>query len=110
MVTVKITIDFGEFTPFPSLISQTIVADLELSLSCSALLRQASEQKVLFVFVVIDSLHQRTNDASGTTTPTTPAPSASDINQQSILAMKTVQYETGPDGRLALKLNRYIDS
>lgn len=75
-----------------------------------ALLRTAAEQKVLFVFVVIDSLHQRTNDAapsasaSGTTTP------AGDQNQQSILAMKTVQYETGPDGRLALKLNRYIDS
>ncbi|GAA5925946.1 AAA family ATPase midasin [Sporobolomyces koalae] len=73
-----------------------------------ALLRQATEQKVLFVFVVIDSLHQRTNDASGTTTPT--AAPESDVNQQSILAMKTVQYETGPDGRLALKLNRYIDS
>ncbi|GAA5887759.1 hypothetical protein JCM16303_005070 [Sporobolomyces ruberrimus] len=76
-----------------------------------ALLRQASEQKVLFVFVVIDSLHQRTNDVSGTTTPTAaPAAANSDVNQQSILAMKTVQYETGPDGRLALKLNRYIDS
>ncbi|GAA6063185.1 hypothetical protein JCM10212_006851 [Sporobolomyces blumeae] len=73
-----------------------------------ALLRQASEQKVLFVFVVIDSLHQRTADASGTSTPTSAA--AADVNQQSILAMKTVQYETGPDGRLALKLNRYIDS
>ncbi|GAA5961125.1 hypothetical protein JCM3765_001235 [Sporobolomyces pararoseus] len=72
-----------------------------------ALLRQASEQKVLFVFVVIDSLHQRTNDVSGTTTPVA---ADSDANQQSILAMKTVQYETGPDGRLALKLNRYIDS
>lgn len=95
-------------SPFPLLNSK--LKRLIFVSSRSALLRQASEQKVLFVFVVIDSLHQRTNDASGTTTPTTPAPPASDVNQQSILAMKTVQYETGPDGRLALKLNRYIDS
>ncbi|GAA6048627.1 hypothetical protein JCM3770_002064 [Rhodotorula araucariae] len=66
------------------------------------LLRKATEQKVMFVFVVIDSLHRRVLDDS------TPA-SATDANQHSILEMKSASYGYGPDGRLELKLQRYID-
>ncbi|BGP48616.1 AAA ATPase midasin [Rhodotorula kratochvilovae] len=66
------------------------------------LLRKATEQKVMFVFVVIDSLHRRVLDDS------TPA-SATDANQHSILEMKSASYGYGADGRLQLKMDRYID-
>ncbi|KAM0791302.1 hypothetical protein ACM66B_005774 [Microbotryomycetes sp. NB124-2] len=65
-----------------------------------ALLRRAAEQKVMFVFVVIDSLHRRA-DVGGVENA-----SASD---NSILAMKSVSYTKGADGRLELKMKRYID-
>ncbi|KAK4056723.1 AAA ATPase midasin [Microbotryomycetes sp. JL221] len=64
-----------------------------------ALLRQAAEQKVMFVFVVIDSLHRRAE--------TTQQDGAEADN--SILAMKAVSYSKGADGRLELKMKRYID-
>ncbi|BGP16616.1 hypothetical protein JCM10213_000468 [Rhodosporidiobolus nylandii] len=68
-----------------------------------ALLRKAAEQKVMFVFVVIDSLHRRTEDAA--------AAAAAEQNQHSILAMKSVSYSTNPQtGRLELKMDRYLDS
>ncbi|GAA5820590.1 hypothetical protein JCM11251_003065 [Rhodosporidiobolus azoricus] len=67
-----------------------------------ALLRQAAEQKVMFVFVVIDSLHRRTEEASNA--------AAADQNQHSILAMKSVSYVHNAQGRLELKMDRYLDS
>ena len=72
-----------------------------------ALLRRAAEQKVMFVFVVIDSLHRRTTDAND---PTVPPTSAADVNQNSILAMKSVSYSKGANGLLELKMDRYLDS
>lgn len=69
-----------------------------------ALLRKATEQKVMFVFIVIDSLHRKTNDPNDTSV------AASDINQNSILAMQSVSYSQGADGRLELKMDRYLDS
>ncbi|GAA5965287.1 hypothetical protein JCM21900_005694 [Sporobolomyces salmonicolor] len=72
-----------------------------------ALLRQAAEQKVMFVFVVIDSLHRRTETSTSTTHE---APAAAEVNQNSILAMKSVSYATGASGRLELKMERYLDS
>lgn len=67
-----------------------------------ALLRKAAEQKVLFVFVVVDSLHGRARDGA--------AQAQDDPNQHSILAMKSVSYAVGANGRLELKMDRYIDS
>lgn len=72
-----------------------------------ALLRRAAEQKVMFVFVVIDSLHRRTTDENDKTVPPT---SAADVNQNSILAMKSVSYSKGANGQLELKMDRYLDS
>jgi midasin len=68
-----------------------------------ALLRKAAEQKVMFVFVVIDSLHKRAEEA--------PSAAAAEANQHSILAMKSVSYVTNQQtGRLELKMDRYLDS
>ncbi|GAA6044164.1 hypothetical protein JCM8097_003730 [Rhodosporidiobolus ruineniae] len=72
-----------------------------------ALLRKAAEQKVMFVFVVIDSLHRRADapNAAGA------AAAEKDANQNSILAMKSVSYATNAQtGRLELKMDRYLDS
>ncbi|GAA5999947.1 hypothetical protein JCM10207_005984 [Rhodosporidiobolus poonsookiae] len=74
-----------------------------------ALLRKAAEQKVMFVFVVIDSLHRRTDAPPAATS--TGASTANDAQQNSILAMKSVSYATNPQtGRLELKMDRYLDS
>ncbi|GAA5896896.1 hypothetical protein JCM8208_007119 [Rhodotorula glutinis] len=71
-----------------------------------ALLRRASEQKVMFVFVVIDSLHRRASDA-----PNAAAAVANPAaDQQSILEMKSASYGYNAAGRLELKLDRYLDS
>ncbi|SCZ88717.1 BZ3500_MvSof-1268-A1-R1_Chr2-1g04590 [Microbotryum saponariae] len=75
-----------------------------------ALLRRAAEQKVMFVFVVIDSLHRQTLEThSGSSTPVTSSASST-VNQNSILAMQSVSYSKGSDGRLELNMNRYLDS
>lgn len=70
-----------------------------------ALLRRASEQKVMFVFVVIDSLHRRASDAPNAAAAANPA-----ADQQSILEMKSASYGYNAAGRLELKLDRYLDS
>ena len=69
-----------------------------------ALLRKAVEQKVMFVFVVIDSLHRR-DEAGAAGAAADPA----GANQNSILAMQSVSYTQGPNG-LELKMDRYLDS
>lgn len=69
----------------------------------SALLRLATEKKIFFVFVIIDSL----------TRPTTETPSieSTEIAQQSsIVDMKSVAYSKGKDGKLELQMTRYLDS
>ncbi|KPV75029.1 uncharacterized protein RHOBADRAFT_53933 [Rhodotorula graminis WP1] len=72
-----------------------------------ALLRRASEQKVMFVFVVIDSLHRRGSDAPNAAAAAAANPAA---DQQSILEMKSASYGYNASGRLELKLDRYLDS
>ncbi|GAA5872063.1 hypothetical protein JCM8547_003087 [Rhodosporidiobolus lusitaniae] len=72
-----------------------------------ALLRKAAEQKVMFVFVVIDSLHRRAEDPQASAAVN----KANEANQHSILAMKSVSYVTNAaTGRLELKMDRYLDS
>lgn len=61
-----------------------------------ALLRKAVEQRVLFVFVVLDSLHQRSE--------------GSDDHTGSIVDMNSVKYVQGADGKLEIKMERYLDS
>ncbi|KAM0753166.1 P-loop containing nucleoside triphosphate hydrolase protein [Meredithblackwellia eburnea MCA 4105] len=75
-----------------------------------ALLRKAAEQKVLFVFVVIDSLHQRAADNNGGSRSGSSTPNPATADQNSILAMQSVSYTKGPNGQLELKMDRYLDS
>ncbi|KAK4705526.1 midasin, partial [Phenoliferia sp. Uapishka_3] len=98
----KSSLAAGDLWQLQIIISDGMCQDHE---KLRALLRQAAEQKVLFVFVVIDSLHRRTTDGPDAT----PIP-ASEVNQNSILAMKSVSYSKGADGRLELKMDRYLDS
>lgn len=64
-------------------------------------LRKAEEQRVMIVFIVIDSLHSAAAAASGT--------DATSANQSSILAMNQVAYKN-VDGRMELQMERYLDS
>lgn len=98
----KASLAAGDLWQLQIIISDGMCQDHE---KLRALLRQAAEQKVLFVFVVIDSLHRRTTDEPDAA----PAP-ASEINQNSILAMKSVSYSKGANGQLELKMERYLDS
>lgn len=66
-----------------------------------ALLRRAAEQRVMFVFIVVDSLH--TAPGGGAT-----APAATD--QNSIVNMRSVAYARQPDGRMELEMTRYLDT
>jgi midasin len=66
-------------------------------------LRKAEEQRVMIVFIVIDSLHSAAAAASGTTAV------ASSSAQSSILAMNQVAYKN-VDGRMELQMERYMDS
>ncbi|GJN90851.1 hypothetical protein Rhopal_003865-T1 [Rhodotorula paludigena] len=87
----------GELWQLSLIVSDGICQDHD---ALRALLRKATEQRVLFVFVVVDSLHQRATDQA----------SAQDPSQNSILSMKSVSYAVGADGRLQLNLQRYIDN
>ncbi|GAA6026009.1 hypothetical protein JCM8202_000005 [Rhodotorula sphaerocarpa] len=95
----KSSLQAGDLWQLAVLISDGMCQDHD---KLRALLRRAAEQKVLFVFVVIDSLHGRAQ--AGASTP------QDDPNQHSILAMKSVSYAVGANGRLELKMDRYIDS
>ncbi|KAL4245562.1 Midasin [Abortiporus biennis] len=63
-------------------------------------LRRAEEQRVMIVFVVLDSLHTNVSNASASNT----AP-----GQNSILAMNQVAYKE-VNGRLDLTVSRYLDT
>ncbi|GAA5984033.1 hypothetical protein JCM10908_006021 [Rhodotorula pacifica] len=95
----KSSLQAGDLWQLAILISDGMCQDHD---KLRALLRRAAEQKVLFVFVVVDSLHGRARDGA--------AQSQDDPNQHSILAMKSVSYAVGANGRLELKMDRYIDS
>ncbi|KAI0270022.1 midasin [Gloeopeniophorella convolvens] len=64
-------------------------------------LRRAEEQRVMIVFIIIDSLHSTAT--SSTTT------SAKVIAQNSILSMNQAAYKN-VDGRMELQMQRYLDS
>ena len=59
-------------------------------------LRRAEEQRVMVVFIVLDSLHSKTAGAAGK-------------NENSILSMNQVAYKM-VDGRMDLKVERYLDT
>jgi midasin len=64
------------------------------------MLRKAEEQRVMIVFIIIDSLH-----AAAGTTSSAPAGSA----QGSILTMDKAEFKN-IDGRMELQLQKYLDS
>lgn len=76
-----------------------------------SLLRRAAEQRVMLVFVVIDSLQPA--PASGTSTPAASHGAKIPAQQQprsSILDMTNASYYTDANGRLQLKMERYMDT
>ncbi|CDU22202.1 related to MDN1-Huge dynein-related AAA-type ATPase (midasin) [Sporisorium scitamineum] len=78
-----------------------------------SLLRKAAEQRVMLVFVVIDSLHAPA--ASGASTPAAGTagaskPAAVQQTRSSILDMTNASYHTDANGRLQLKMERYMDT
>ena len=78
------------------IISDGICQDLD---DIRYLLRKAMEQKIMIVFVVIDSLHQVNARSSGMNS-----------TRNSILSMNSVSYVNGRDGALELKMERYMDT
>lgn len=72
-----------------------------------SLLRRANEQRVMIVFIIVDSAAQ-SKSASGDQKP---LPARSGPSNNSILSMSSVRYETDPTtGRMELKMDRYLDS
>ncbi|OCF32527.1 midasin [Kwoniella heveanensis BCC8398] len=68
------------------------------------LLRRAIEERVMIVFIIVDSLHQTTS---------TPAPGANGAGtaagRPSILSMQTVEYKN-VGGQMQLEMQRYLDT
>ncbi|KAF8635894.1 hypothetical protein AX15_000074 [Amanita polypyramis BW_CC] len=64
------------------------------------LLRKAEEQRVMVVFIIVDSLHSTTVATSS---------SSQSISQNSILNMDKAEYKL-VDGRMELQLQKYLDS
>lgn len=93
----KSSLAAGDLWQLQIIISDGICSDQE---KLRALLRRATDQKVMFVFIVVDSLHRRATDAGA----------AEDANQNSILSMQSVSYSKAADGRLTLQMERYLDS
>ncbi|KAF9013326.1 hypothetical protein BDQ17DRAFT_1419481 [Cyathus striatus] len=70
-----------------------------------AVLRKAEEQRVMIVFIVLDSLH-----TGATSVPSVPVPGKrKDPNQGSILQMDKAEFKN-VDGRMELQLQKYLDS
>ncbi|GAC98481.1 hypothetical protein PHSY_006075 [Pseudozyma hubeiensis SY62] len=74
-----------------------------------SLLRRAAEQRVMLVFVVIDSLQSKPATVSGASTPVA-KPAAAQQPRGSILDMTNASYYTDANGRLQLKMERYMDT
>jgi midasin len=72
--------------------------------SLRAALRRAKEQRVLMVFIIVDSLHSNI-------TPSAPGSGSSwsDPSQNSILSMQQATYKN-VDGRMELQMQRYLDT
>ncbi|THV03027.1 midasin [Dendrothele bispora CBS 962.96] len=69
-------------------------------------LRKAEEQRVMIVFIIIDSLHSAAAPTS-TSTPTTRQGGA--VAQGSILSMEKAEFKN-VNGKMELQLQRYLDS
>ncbi|KAF8583428.1 hypothetical protein K439DRAFT_1647244 [Ramaria rubella] len=65
-------------------------------------LRRAEEQRIMIVFVVVDSLHAHHTLLSDSSLPKK--------SESSILSMNQVSYKDAGGGRLELQLDRYLDS
>ncbi|KAK9894542.1 P-loop containing nucleoside triphosphate hydrolase protein [Cystobasidium minutum MCA 4210] len=78
------------------IVSDGMCQDLE---DIRSLLRKAREQKVMVMFVVLDSLHQDKSAANGR-----------NGRENSILSMKSVSYQKSKSGALELKMERYMDT
>lgn len=71
------------------------------------LLRKAAEQRVMIVFIIVDSLHRSTGNPFA---PAGAVPEPASQQRNSILSMKTATYETGASGHMELKMERYLDT
>ncbi len=69
-----------------------------------ALLRRAEEQRVVVVFIIIDSLHSKVTPPGAESMSEAVGPS-----QNSILSMNQVAYKS-VDGRMELQMHRYMDT
>ncbi|WWC86817.1 uncharacterized protein L201_001696 [Kwoniella dendrophila CBS 6074] len=68
------------------------------------LLRKAIEERVMIVFIIIDSLNQQTSSSS-----TSNAPTSKSNPKTSILSMQTVEYKM-INGEMQLDMKRYLDT
>lgn len=71
------------------------------------LLRKAVEQRVMVVFIIVDSL-SRSSDTTKTAT-STPALSTAPSSRTSILNMQSVSYKS-VNGEMKLEMERYLDT
>lgn len=67
------------------------------------ILRRAEEQRVMVVFIILDSLHSATAPSSSASAASRAA------NQNSVLSMNQVAYKN-VNGRMELTVSRYLDS
>jgi midasin len=88
----------GDLWQLEIIISDGICQDHE---ALRTLLRKAEEQRVMVVFVVIDSLHSTVDAAVG--------PTSTNLAQNSILSMTQVAYKN-VEGRMELHTQRYLES
>lgn len=70
------------------------------------LLRKAAEQRVMIVFLIVDSLHRTDTQPAGFAAPAEPSTKA----KNSILNMKTAKYEVGSNGAMELTMETYLDT
>lgn len=72
----------------------------------ATVLRQAEEQRVMVVFIILDSLHSK-DPAGASASGSTPAPNPATEN--SILSMNQVAYKE-VNGKMDLTVTRYLDT
>ncbi|WWD21566.1 hypothetical protein CI109_106052 [Kwoniella shandongensis] len=70
------------------------------------LLRRAIEERVMIVFIIVDSLHQTTTTPATSTAASATAAAAA---RPSILSMQTVEYKN-VGGEMKLEMQRYLDT
>lgn len=70
------------------------------------LLRKAAEQRVMIVFLIVDSLHRTDTQPAGFAPKAEPEAKS----KNSILNMKTAKYEVGASGQMELTMETYLDT